>query len=717
MRTKNGKRIGPVPIALVAVLALAAFISAGLLLAVNSGQTVAAQSSVDCTVGATMGQDVVIDSACRVPGTEATIKFEGALPTTGGTAPEVTNFFVYGTNVGAGSERSKVYPQYTMYMFDDNDPEPSMVECTLRDAMGVDVVDDNGDTTKMVRNKTYVDTECEEVDPFRSQVIEVGVPGNSAKSQILTITGDELSDTDIYVFRGRPTTSAGFVAINNSAEEADYIIVPGTDDPLNLLVKFLGPPSAAKKCDNPLAACSTLMANRGDPVRSDNMTTELVLTVRDENGDMLEGFAQLSLVDAGSALFAETNRDTQTVMVDSVTGATATVKGLPSTGAFKYTAMADFETNNGTLIVKTTIQRLGDAETIDAAAYLCVPGGKDEAAVEDDVDTTEVVETADARPCLLELKALNNTDGGDDPDPFISVAPGATITIHGSATDSAGNKVSSLEWSATNDAAKDAFNPDSGNAETEITVGTGSDAPGTYEIKVNDTRDDAEIMLTIVVADKTSQVSLEGPEMIAASTGLATFTVTATDSAGNVPSDVADLNEKYTVAVRNKDAKVLGVDGSGFVIFNKFGVGTFQVLMPEDAVEGISLSITVGYKNITDTVVVMYGEMMVEPEPMMPMLLGAPSITSVMSDAAGMATVMLTPGDNASKHWVWAAPTDGSTGMWHGDSALAGDADMVTFSALTSGMNYWFIAVAGRGEGDASEWSAWSSWTAETPIQ
>ena len=35
MRTKNRKRIGPVPITLVAVLALAVFISAGLLLVPN----------------------------------------------------------------------------------------------------------------------------------------------------------------------------------------------------------------------------------------------------------------------------------------------------------------------------------------------------------------------------------------------------------------------------------------------------------------------------------------------------------------------------------------------------------------------------------------------------------------------------------------------------------------------------------------------------------
>ena len=97
------------------------------------------------------------------------------------------------------------------------------------------------------------------------------------------------------------------------------------------------------------------------------------------------------------------------------------------------------------------------------------------------------------------------------------------------------------------------------------------------------------------------------------------------------------------------------------------------------------------------------------------MELGAPSITSVMSDADGMATVMLMPGDNATKHYIWAQPTDGSQGMYSDEAA--GDATMVTFSGLTSGMNYWFIAIAGRGTGTDSEWSAWSGWTAEKSIQ
>ena len=77
--------------------------------------------------------------------------------------------------------------------------------------------------------------------------------------------------------------------------------------------------------------------------------------------------------------------------------------------------------------------------------------------------------------------------------------------------------------------------------------------------------------------------------------------------------------------------------------------------------------------------------------------------------------IMLTPGDNATKHYIWALPTDLSEGMY--SDKAAGDADMVTISGLTSGMNYWFIAVAGRGTGTDSEWSKWSGWTAETPIQ
>ena len=718
MRKKIGKRIGPVPIALVAVLALAAFISAGLLLAVNGQQTAEAQSSADCTIGAADDQNMgIVDDNCSVPGAEANIKLEGNLPGT----ETVLTYHLYGANVGEGGGSSKVYAPNTRYEGDTTGT--ASFACGILNAetgTPVDADEDNENDTRMVPNGSYVNRACRVVDSLSVRTVTVAAPGAGASSETLTVEGDELSQTALYVYRVRPVAGTGFEAIAASTEvDDDFVVVTGAGQTLTVNIKFLGPPSTAKECGDPVAACSTLAANSGRPVASGTTTATVVLTVRDENGDMLSGFAQLSLTDAGSVLFTETNRTIQTVRVtDGVTEAIA-VKGLPRSGAFKYPVMAAFEASNGTLTVTANITRLGDAEMIEANAYLCTPGGKGDVeeviAVEADAEARPPITAVDAvapNECVSELNALKNTVTSDDPDPVTSVAPGSVIVIYGKATDSAGNKVSSLEWSPADDDAEGIFSPTAGaGAETRIAVATG-DVAGTYDITVNDVRDDAEITLSIVVADDTSQIVLTGPAMIPADTGLATYTVTATDEAGNVPSNVGDLGGKYIVAVRNKDARVLGTDGDGFVIFNKSGVGTFQVLMPEDADQGISLSITVGYQNITDTLVVMYGEMMVEPPA--PPMLGTPSI-SVTSDAAGMATVMLMPGDNATKHYIWAQPTDLSQGMYSDEAA--GDATMVTFSGLTSGMNYWFIAIAGRGTGTDSEWSDWSGWTAETPIQ
>ena len=659
MRTKNGKRIGPVPIALVAVLALAAFVSAGLLLAVNGQQTAEAQSSSDCTIGAAATQDMGLDAGgnCSVPGTEANIKLEGALPAANAA---VTTFFIYGTNVGEGSEGSKVYPQYTRYMIDNVvDPAPTMTSCTLRNDDNTDDQDDaDGDPiTTMVRNGTYVDVECDEVEPYRGQVIDVGIPGNSAKSEILTLTGDELSETVLYTYRTRPADNSGLDSIAASADDDDdYTVAPANGATLTVTVKFLGPPSAAKECGDDMdEACSTLKANRGEPVRSNTRTTNLVLTVMDENGDLLEGFAQLSLMDAGSAVFTETNRTTETVKVEAGI-ATVAVEGLPSTGAFKYAAMADFEASNGTLTVKTSITRLGDAEMIEADAYMCTPEGKGDIeeviGVEANTEADPPVEAVDAvaaNECVSEINGLKSSSTGDDPDPLVSIAPGGIFTIYGKATDSAGNKVSSLEWEAAEDD-EDVFTPSQGDAETKITVGAKVE-PGSYELTINDARDDAETMITIIVAGKTSQLSVEGPEMIPTDTGLATFTVTAMDSADNVPNDVADLNGKYIVAVRNKDAEVLGTDPNDFVIFNKRGVGSFQVLMPEDAVEGTRLSITVGHGTITDTTVVTYGDADDTTDPGMDGELTAPSDVEALW-VSGSISMGWTPGQGASRQMV-----------------------------------------------------------------
>ena len=79
MRTKNGKRIGPVPITLVAVFALAALLSAGLLLAPNGAPTAEAQENT-CEVEVAAGAEptITLPGSCDILGNTATIKFNGA---------------------------------------------------------------------------------------------------------------------------------------------------------------------------------------------------------------------------------------------------------------------------------------------------------------------------------------------------------------------------------------------------------------------------------------------------------------------------------------------------------------------------------------------------------------------------------------------------------------------------------------------------------------
>ena len=91
--------------------------------------------------------------------------------------------------------------------------------------------------------------------------------------------------------------------------------------------------------------------------------------------------------------------------------------------------------------------------------------------------------------------------------------------------------------------------------------------------------------------------------------------------------------------------------------------------------------------------------------------LGAPAIMSVTSDSAGSATIMLTPGDDATKHYVWAIPTDNTgnaDGMWSGE--VGGEATMVEMTGLSSGKDYWFIPIAGQGDGADTAWE-WGGWT------
>ena len=845
MRKQIGKRIGPVPIALVAVLALAAFISAGFLLAYNNVGTVQAQSA-ECEVKIgtaaepqptnTMDEEASDDAIqeCHISGTSVVVKLPGDLGTT---AADDTVWWVYsqGGRITGGSDEPAIWSP----------------DAPAKDAGVTPPVLDPPDSI---------------TSDIRVDIAQADQPASgTVKRKSETITVDPVGGNDtvtLYIYSGATVPAAPMDFDHDDDTGTDGVAQLGpipdsvTDGSVKYVVTFLG--NAVIKDDEGMTQSEVTL----DPADLGNTITEATVTVtaKDNNGNALTGFVDVTVEDGDSVVF-DNGKKTHSIKLQDLSN-------LPATIAQDYDAeraklgMADLKLSgiprNDDLRIKISamhdgteitgyIVRKGDAVTVEATAYLCeedddevvIDLGEDGEAGGTGVDAdTEGV--TNATICNSEIRALTTTKTSDDPDEAGALGPDAIFFISAVAKDSAGNKVSTgntLNWKLTENAdneddAKKALESstggDRGKTDTAILVSSGNDAvPGTYSITVTSSDREASTMLDITVSDVASQLMIScEPEMISTDTGLTDCTITVSDSNGNVPSNLAMDNDgkvtsKARVAVRSRDVTLIGPNDANEVVLDSDGMAAFSILLREDAPEGsqitVNVSSTIGTASLQASTTVVYGE--AQPEMMAPgmpmnvmaeatshdmitvswespaddggsditgymvqsaymmsdgmmsdwmdvdpahmgmdmmymdmglmaettyyyrvvamnsvgmgeysdgmamamtmmmpsMELGAPSITSVMSDADGMATVMLMPGDNATKHYIWAYPVGGPQGMYSGEAA--GDADMVTISGLTSGMNYWFIAIAGRGTGTDSEWSAWSSWTAETPVQ
>ena len=756
MRKKIGKRIGTVPIALVAVFALAAFISVGLLLALNGGQFVEAQdASCPVLLGTAPAPNPVNDAKCNLT-SPGIVKFEGS-EATGPTDNVYVWIFARGADIEGGINVRHRPADATTPVDDDMGVLGPPVDAVTYSHIKVEIapavamhVDARGRTVELARSSVEIELSPE--GGSEAKLFVYYATSTEANDAPLELTFDHDGDNDSTDRVSKLET------IDDNANDSDAIVT----------VYFVGSPVKKANVNNDAAgATETVSAIAVTAVMEDSATgpTIVVIPEIDATTDMVTTMVEsLDSIDSGATsvwIAAEFNDSN----LRAVNGSIEFAIGTPSAGAeaVRFAGGGDatrksFGTNFGAWKVEKLpkdmdvrvpvtatmtsstgdvleltgyIMRKGDPTMVDAAAYACTldtrPNGPDQISEEANADNSALV-------CVGEIKALTDTNAENDPDEVVAIAPGSMFFISAKSTDSVGNtirdatKEQDIRWEVTADAdnASDAKNAidggDRGNTNDVITVNKDAEL-GTYSITVED--GDASDIVSITVSGKADDIMIDGPDMIPADTGLATYTVKAVDVNDNIPSNATDLNKGedntgFTVAVRYKDVQVLGLTGEDTINFSaKTGIGTFRVLMPQDAVEGDSVTITVngtaGSETLSATKVVMYGEAAPEPMPM-PMLLGDPSITSVMSDAAGMATVMLTPGDNADQHWIWALPTDlVSEGMF--SDRVAGDATSFTMSGLTSGMSYWFTAVAGRGEKGAEEWSAYSGWSAETPIE
>ena len=197
MRTKNAKRLWPMP-ATLAVVAVAAFLAFGLM-TTTGAQPAAAQQSDPCV---TVDQGGIADptsGTCQVTSSEGIIKL------TNNNREDKKMFHVYGVNVG--SAEPEVYPPSTVY----------------------DADNDN----------RFEDTNGDEAEPIRYMMVEVPAagPGRPA-SMTVTVPGEPLGEQMVWVF-----TSDEFVYGDIQDAPGDASIkkeLPSGSRPLT--IEYLGPP-------------------------------------------------------------------------------------------------------------------------------------------------------------------------------------------------------------------------------------------------------------------------------------------------------------------------------------------------------------------------------------------------------------------------------------------------------------------------------------------
>ncbi len=748
MRKKIGKRIGPVPITL-AVVALAAVLSVGLLLAANAsiiqaqGMPGGGDTSSDSKCAAVVAgdskllatdsdvqdnslEDVVSGGGCKVTGDSVDVVFENHFPSASNGVPTTNNpvevslaayatggvqfpsvqaidknddgdaFIVVGKvgvdeyllaidapSIAIGgsptpgtksvtitrdmAEDGKVYlfayiatdnafgvpsqdneggTQVTTALgiplstfVDDNKRNAdhaaaaqneaiafviSEINDALREARG----DTNLQTAAAVENgaatQTFNTTNLPDVvaaDASATPARTVADVLEDASDRIDTVTGHAnyakagnatkiaIVDAELAILMAQ----AGLDAIDHGAPQhfmnttANIVVLVEFQDPA---VEKVGDKTVSYVTPGPIAAAGT---------------SEVSVMVRDTNEIALNGFIDL-VIDpsaASSVVFSQSNLKTYHAPVKDGMVAAATIKGLPKTGPVRVVVTGTF----GDLTITGYAKREGAADSVTAMTYSCTKK------IEGD-------DVAEAAICNAEagMKTADLTES-------TVFAPGAKFLIVGELADSAGNtldkRVSAkqLKPSGVTQAITSIVNAQESktapvvgeaqaNARLIATIDTNEDraALGNYDIEVSSSG--KKMTVTITIAGDASQITIYGPDMISPATGLASYMVTATDVNGNVPADAGELDGKFTVAVRYKDAEVLGL-ADGKIDFNSKGVGEFLVQMPQDAVEGDSVSITVVYGSISVTKVVTYGDPPTEPE--MPTELTAPSGVVVSS--------------------------------------------------------------------------------------
>lgn len=521
-------------------------------------------------------------------------------------------------------------------------------------------------------------------------------------------------DGDVYVLLYNAANAA--VPIERTATPP---VLPPTAGYIKAIkVEFTGPPSL-KLADTTTDASVIEVTDAPDAdsgqneVTLDSMTGEATVTLRlrDVNNKPIAGSANLTVGGGPDVQFTDTNLKTRTVNVNA-TGETPgevtnKIRGLPRTGALRIPVNATV----GNLELATDyIVRAGDeAASISVMGYLCT---YDED--EDDEDNDH---------CVDEKAALGDTNTGNDPDALTVVAPGSWILLAGNAEDAVGNKSQALDlqWTASDASVLNVMSAEDqpfGESTTPAATANTLDFAvmqvadnatlGEYNLTVEDVGEDVTpaASVTFTVTGDASQLAITGPDIIDPATGLATYTVTATDRNGNIPTDVLDNPAtaapgdgiRVNVIVRTAGSpNVTGLKADGTLNFDNSGQANFTIVMPYGTRLGTQVTIVVSGGNLNATKESTYGT--VAPA------LGPATGLTATSNTAGTVMLSWTAGPGSTRHFVAGVrKSEHEAGNYDNIIWTAADSNSAhTETGLTDGAVYLFTVISG----DATRWSSW----------
>ncbi len=554
----------------------------------------------------------------------------------------------------------------------------------------------------------------------------------SADSDTVTFTGEGPSELTLYIWRDS-APSPQQVPTRPSDSEAERLPeVPGTGTMLT--IKFLGAPVERDPDDSDVKR-SQIGTDGPAATGTDAQRTQatVTVTVQDGMGHPLSGNvtlevadpdnnAEISLSGGASAIRALRQDDAATGDVNEAGTAVFTITDLPKEGAVKIPVTATVQTPTGPLTLTGNVSRIGVPAMITSMTYLCDSANM----VEEDVDATPPV--IGFNLCHKEAEQLASKSDTDDPDPRAVFAPGETFLIYSKVVDGLDQEVKQSATSgddavdlraseapaegedkagftissemgpyaamddATTQTVEDNVEAHSAKAAYIMVTVPGKDDvdTGSYNIKVQDTRRNADTTVSVTVSGLPKNYAITGDMWIPLD-GEKTYTVTATDENENIPAAgdadyAADGKYGITVRVRGvslkQDDDVVGLVGSMVDVDADDGMGTFTILAPVGASHGDFATIRVIVNEVVeDTMTVYFGDAPT-PQPM----LTAPTGVMAMSDAAGMVTVTWTPGTDAIGHLVFLFKSDFSgtpmMGTPSGDSHTFNDVPAGSYIAV-----------------------------------